>query len=167
MIGSFNHGSLGAAFPAAIGAQSTDPSRQVIALCGDGAFGMALQDFVTAVRYEWPVTVVVFNNATLGFVKMEMEATGYAEYHDATDLVNPDFAKLAEACGGLGFTVREPHEIKPAIEEALASRKPCVIDAFVNPNELTMPPKIAPAQAWGFSISKLKEILAYAEEKFS
>ena len=167
MIGSFNHGSLGAAFPAALGAQSTDPDRQVIALCGDGAFGMALQDFVTAVRYDWPVTVVVFNNATLGFVKMEMEATGYAEYHDATDLVNPDFAKIAEACGGLGFTVRQSHEVKPAIEAALASRKPCVIDAFVNPRELTMPPKIAPAQAWGFSVSKLKEILAYAEEKLS
>ncbi len=165
MIGSFNHGSLGAALPAAIGAQSADPGRQVIALCGDGGFGMSLQDFVTAARYGWPVNVIVFNNATLGFVKMEMEATGYPEYGEATDLVNPDFARYAEICGGLGFTVREPGEVAPAIAEALASPRPCIIDAFVDPGELTMPPVIAPAQAWGFSISKLKESLTYAKEK--
>ncbi|MEE2678935.1 MAG: thiamine pyrophosphate-dependent enzyme [Myxococcota bacterium] len=165
MIGSFNHGSLGAAVPAAIGAQAAHPKRQVIALCGDGGFGMSMQDFVTAVRYEWPINVIVFNNATLGFVKMEMEATGYPEYGDATDLVNPDFARYAEICGGIGIKVEEASEVEPAIAEALASPRPCIIDAFVNPNELLMPPKIAPAQAWGFSISKLKEILAYAQEK--
>ena len=167
MIGSFNHGSLGAAMPAALGAQSANPSRQVIALCGDGGFGMSMQDFVTAVRYEWPINVIVFNNSTLGFVKMEMEATGYPEYGEATDLVNPDFARYAEICGGLGITVREASEVKDAIAEALASPRPCIIDAFVNPNELLMPPKIEPAQAWGFSISKLKEILAYGHEKLS
>ena len=165
MIGSFNHGSLGAAVPAAIGAQAAHPKRQVIALCGDGGFGMSMQDFVTAVRYEWPINVIVFNNSTLGFVKMEMEATGYPEYGDATDLVNPDFARYAEICGGIGIKVEEASEVEPAIAEALASPRPCIIDAFVNPNELLMPPKIAPAQAWGFSISKLKEILAYAQEK--
>jgi len=134
-------------------------------LCGDGGFGMTLQDFVTAVRYGWPVNVIVFNNATLGFVKMEMEATGYPEYGEATDLVNPDFARYAEICGGLGFTVREPGEVAPAIAEALASPLPCIIDAFVDPGELTMPPTIAPAQAWSFSISKIKESLIYAKEK--
>jgi len=165
MIGSFNHGSLGAALPAALGAQSANPKRQVIALCGDGGFGMSMQDFVTAVRYDWPINVIVFNNGTLGFVKMEMEATGFAEYGEATDLVNPDFARYAEICGGLGITVRETHEVEPALREALASPRPCIIDAFVNPNELLMPPKIAPAQAWGFSVSKLKEILAYTQDK--
>lgn len=159
MIGSFNHGSLGAALPAAIGAQSIDRNRQVIALCGDGGFGMSMQDFVTAARYDWPLTVVVFNNQTLGFVKLEMEATGYPEFGDATDLVNPDFAKYAEICGGDGFSIREPHEVAPAIKAALASRKPCIIDAFVNPGELVLPPTIGPAQVWGFSISKIKEIL--------
>lgn len=165
MIGSFNHGSLGAAFPSALGAQALDPTRQVIALCGDGGFGMSLQDFVTAVRYEWPLTVVVFNNSTLGFVKVEMEATGYPEFGDATDLVNPDFAKWAEACGGVGFSVSEPEELASALDQALTMPRPCIIDVFVDPHELTMPPKIAPAQAWGFSISKIKEIIAYVETK--
>ena len=166
MIGSFNHGSLGAAFPSAVGAQSLDAGRQVIALCGDGAFGMSLQDFVTAVRYDWPLTVVVFNNSTLGFVKMEMEATGYPEYGDATDLVNPDFAKWAEACGGVGFSVHEPEELTAALDQALSLARPCVIDVFVDRQELTMPPRIEPAQAWGFSISKIKEIIGYIESKF-
>ncbi|MAI79889.1 MAG: pyruvate oxidase [Deltaproteobacteria bacterium] len=166
MIGSFNHGSLGAAFPSALGAQSLDPSRQVVAICGDGGFGMSLQDFVTAVRYDWPLTVIVFNNSTLGFVKMEMEATGYPEFGDATDLVNPDFSKWAEACGGVGFSVREPEELASALDQALAMPRPCIIDVFVDPGELTMPPKIEPAQAWGFSVSKIKEIIGYIESKF-
>ena len=165
MIGSFNHGSLGAAFPSALGAQALDPSRQVIALCGDGGFGMSLQDFVTAVRYGWPLTVIVFNNSTLGFVKMEMEATGYPEFGDATDLVNPDFAKWAEACGGVGFSVSDPEELTSALNQAFSLSKPCIIDVFVDPRELTMPPKIEPAQAWGFSISKIKEIVGYLESK--
>jgi thiamine pyrophosphate-dependent acetolactate synthase large subunit-like protein len=166
MIGSFNHGSLGAAFPSALGAQSLDPSRQVIAICGDGGFGMSLQDFVTAVRYEWPLTVIVFNNSTLGFVKMEMEATGYPEFGDATDLVNPDFAKWAEACGGVGFSVSEPDELVSALDQAFSMARPCIIDVVVDRRELTMPPKIEPAQAWGFSISKIKEIIGYIESKF-
>ncbi|MDG2049806.1 MAG: thiamine pyrophosphate-binding protein [Myxococcota bacterium] len=166
MIGSFNHGSLGAAFPSALGAQALDPSRQVIAICGDGGFGMSLQDFVTAVRYDWPLTVIVFNNSTLGFVKIEMEATGYPEYGAATDLLNPDFAKWAEACGGVGFSVSEPSELVEALDQALTMKRPCIIDVFVDPSELTMPPHIEPAQAWGFSVSKIKEIVHYIGERF-
>ena len=165
MIGSFNHGSLGAAFPSALGAQALNPSRQVIAICGDGGFGMSLQDFVTAVRYEWPLTVVVFNNSTLGFVKIEMEATGYPEYGDATDLLHPDFAKWAEACGGVGFSVSQPDELVSALDQALTLNQPCIIDVFVDPSVLTMPPRIEPAQAWGFSVSKIKEMINYVESK--
>jgi thiamine pyrophosphate-dependent acetolactate synthase large subunit-like protein len=109
--------------------------------------------------------VIVFNNGTLGFVKMEMEATGYPEYGDATDLVNPDFAKWAEACGGVGFSVHEPDELSAALDQALSLPRPCVIDVFVDRRELTMPPKIEPAAAWGFSISKIKELVGYLEKK--
>ena len=62
MIGSFNHGSLGAGLPVALGAAATDPTRQIWALCGDGGFGMSMNDFVTAVRFNWPLKVIVFNN---------------------------------------------------------------------------------------------------------
>ncbi len=79
MFGSFNHGSLGVGLPAALGFQSVDRDRQVIALCGDGGFAMLMADFVTAVRYRLPVIVVVFNNAKFGFVELEMQVSRTAQ----------------------------------------------------------------------------------------
>jgi thiamine pyrophosphate-dependent acetolactate synthase large subunit-like protein len=76
--GSFNHGSMGVGFPAAMGIQSVNTGREVWAIVGDGAFGMCMNDFITAVRYDWPVKILVYNNSQLGFVKIEMEEAGYA-----------------------------------------------------------------------------------------
>lgn len=159
MLGSFNHGSLGAGLPVAIGAQSVDPERQVWAFCGDGGFAMSMQDFVTAVRFDWPIKVLVFNNSELGFVKMEMEVAGLPMYQQATGLLNPNFAEFAKACGGDGVRVEHAKDIVPAIEQALASPKPFLIDAVVSPGELTMPPTITFEEAWGFGISKVKEAI--------
>ena len=100
MLGSFNHGSLGAGLPVALGAAALDPKRQVWTLAGDGGFAMSMNDFVTAVRFDWPIKVIVFNNSEFGFVKMEMEVAGLPPFPDATGLVNPDFAAFAKACGG-------------------------------------------------------------------
>ena len=157
MAGSFNHGSLGAGLPIALGAAALNPSRQVWAICGDGGFGMSMNDFVTAVRYDWPLKVIVFNNSELGFVKMEMEVSGLPIFPDATNLVNPNFAEYAKACGGDGVRVEHASDIVAAVDQALASPKPFIIDAIVSPGELTMPPKIKLEQAWGFGISKVKE----------
>ena len=162
LLGSFNHGSLGVALPGAIGAQALDRKRQVVALAGDGAFGMMMQDFVTAVRYELPVICIVYNNEKLGFVELEMQATGFPKY--GTKLVNPDFAGYAEVCGAQGYSVKEPTELHEAMTAAFAARKPCIIDVAVNPNELIMPPKIDPAHAWGYSLAKLKELVVEQEE---
>lgn len=159
MLGSFNHGSLGAGLPVSIGAQSVDPKRQVWAFCGDGGFAMSMQDFVTAVRFDWPIKVLVFNNSELGFVKMEMEVAGLPMYQQATGLLNPNFAEFAKACGGDGVRVEHASDIVPAIEQALASPKPFLIDAVVSPGELTMPPTITMEEAWGFGISKVKEAI--------
>lgn len=163
LLGSFNHGSLGVGMPGAMGAQALDRNRQVVALCGDGAFGMMMQDFVTAVRYELPLTCIVYNNEKLGFVELEMEATGFPKY--GTKLVNPDFAAYAEACGGKGITVTKPEELEAAIKEAYASKMPYILDVKVNPNELIMPPKIDPAHAWGYSLAKLKELFVESEDQ--
>jgi thiamine pyrophosphate-dependent acetolactate synthase large subunit-like protein len=157
MAGSFNHGSLGAGLPIALGAAALDPTRQVWALCGDGGFGMSMNDFVTAVRFDWPIKVIVFNNSELGFVKMEMEVAGLPIFPDATNLLNPDFAAYARACGGEGVRVEHAADIVPAIEQAIASPKPFIIDAVVSAGELTMPPTITVDEAWGFGISKVKE----------
>ncbi len=157
MAGSFNHGSLGAGLPVALGAAGLNPSRQVWALCGDGGFGMSMNDFVTAVRFNWPIKVIVFNNSSFGFVKMEMEVSGLPAYPDATSLLNPDFADYARACGGDGVRVEHAGDIVPAIEQAIASEKPFIIDAVVSSGELSMPPNIKIEQAWGFGVSKLKD----------
>jgi len=157
MAGSFNHGSLGAGFPIAMGASALDPSRQVWAFVGDGGFGMAMQDFVTAVRFDWPVKVLVFDNSELGFVKMETEVSGLPLYPEATGLVNPDFAAYARACGAEGVRVSKAADIIPAVEAALAYDGPFIIDAVVSPGELTMPPHVSMEEAWGFGVSKAKE----------
>jgi len=156
-VGGFNHGSLGPGLPVALGAASIDPKRQVWAFCGDGGFGMSMNDFVTAVRFDWPIKFIVFNNSELSFVKMEVEVMGLPTNPEATGLLNPDFAMYAKACGGDGVRVEHAQDIVPAIEQAIASSKPFIIDAIVSPGELTMPPHVQIKQAWGFGMSKVKE----------
>lgn len=157
LIGSFNHGSLGVGLPAAIGAKAKYPDRQVITFCGDGAFGMLLADLVTAARYELNLVAIVFNNQKFGFVELEMEAAGYPRF--ATDLVNPDFAKVAEACGCIGMTVKKPHELESTLKKAFKQKKPVVVEVFVNPDELIIPPKIELSAAWKFTTGKVKEMV--------
>ncbi len=157
MVGGFNHGSLGSGLPTALGAAALDPSRQVWALCGDGGFGMSMNDFVTAVRYGWPLKVLIFNNSEFGFVAMEMQVAGMPKNDEATGLTNPDFAAYARACGGDGVRVEHAANIMPAIEQAIASDKPFIIDAIVSAGELSMPPHIGLDEFYGFGISKLRE----------
>ncbi|HJO24963.1 MAG: thiamine pyrophosphate-binding protein [Myxococcota bacterium] len=157
MAGSFNHGSLGGGLPIALGASALDPGREVWAICGDGGFGMSMNELVTAVRFGWPIKVIVFNNSELGFVKMEMEVSGLPAFPEATRLLNPDFAAYAAACGMEGVRVEHASDIVPAIEQALATDGPFLIDAVVSPGELTMPPTVTVGEAWGFGISKVKE----------
>jgi thiamine pyrophosphate-dependent acetolactate synthase large subunit-like protein len=157
LLGSFNHGSLGAGLPVALGACSLYPQKQVWALCGDGGFAMSMQDFVTAVRYQWPIKVIVFNNSELGFVKMETEVSGLPLNPEATGLLNPDFAEFARCCGGEGVRVEHAADIAPAIQQAINSKLPFIIDAIVSPGELTMPPNVSVDSAWGFGLSKVKE----------
>jgi thiamine pyrophosphate-dependent acetolactate synthase large subunit-like protein len=161
LLGSFNHGSLGVALPGAIGAQALDQGRQVIALAGDGAFGMMMQDFVTAVRYELPIVCIVYNNHKLGFVEMEMQATGFPKY--GTRLVNPRFADYAAVCGAEGIKVTDPSELENALRTAFSARKPYIIDVEVNPDELILPPRLDAAHAWGYSLAKLKELFVEEE----
>jgi pyruvate dehydrogenase (quinone) len=163
MVGGFNHGSLGPGLPTALGAAAIDPSRQVWALCGDGGFGMSMNDFITAVRYGWPIKVVVFNNSELGFVAMEMQVSGMTKNYEATGLVNPDFAAYAKACGGDGVRVEHADDILPAIQQAIASDKPFIIDAIVSSGELAMPPHVKIDEVWGFGMSKVKEGILGAE----
>ena len=157
ILGSFNHGSMAVGFPAALGAKAAFPQKEVWAMVGDGAFVMCMQDFITAVRYNWPLKVLIFNNSELSFVKMEMEEAGYAKNTDALKLTNPDFVEYAKSCGGDGIKVTEASQIENAFKLALLSDKPFIIDAVVSPGALSLPPTITFEEAWGFGVSKIKE----------
>lgn len=160
-IASFNHASMANALPQAIGAQCLNKKRQVVAMCGDGGFSMLMGDFITAVTYQLPIKVIVFNNGVLGLVKMEMESMGFAEW--GIRLHNPNFADCAIAMGGQGIHVSNPNELDAAVKRMFAMDGPVLLDVLTNPDELIIPPQLMPARAWGFSISKMKEIWSEKE----
>lgn len=159
ILGSFNHGSMAVGLPAAIGAQIQYPDREVWAMVGDGAFNMSLHDFSTAVEYNLPIKVIVFNNSELGFVKIEMEEAGLAPNYDALEVKNFNFADFAKLCGGDGIKINQAGELVSALEQAKKSKKPFIIDAVVNSGEISLPPKITIEEATNFGLSKAREIL--------
>ncbi|GAL77793.1 pyruvate oxidase [Algibacter lectus] len=158
LIGSFNHGSMAVGLPSAIGAQMANPDKEIWCLSGDGAFNMAMQDFITAVRYELPIKVLIFNNSELSFVKLEMEQVGLAASLDALHETNMNFAEYAKLCGGDGVRVEHAKDIDAAIIQAKHSKKPFIIDAVVSSGALSLPPHIGVKEAIGFGTSKLKEV---------
>ena len=150
-------GTMAFALPGAIGAQLAYPDRPVIAIAGDGGFAMLMADFVTAARYDLPITVVVLDNQKLGFIALEQQGKGLPEH--SIDLVNPDFAAFAESCGGVGIRVEKPDELEPALTAAFTNAKATVVSVAVSPDELIIPPKITLDQAYQFGLAKVREAL--------
>jgi pyruvate dehydrogenase (quinone) len=140
MLGSFNHGSMANAMPQAIGAALACPGKQVIAFCGDGGLSMMLGDLMTIIQYKLPVKIIVFNNRTLGMVKLEMEVAGIPDLE--TEMLNPDFTKLAEAMGMPGITINDPGEVESGLEKAFLQEGPVLVNILTDPNALAMPPKL-------------------------
>jgi pyruvate oxidase len=124
-------GTMGFGLPAAIAGKLAYPEKVVFCITGDGGFSMCMADFVTAVKYNLPMVVVVLNNKQLGMIQVEQMMEQYPNY--ATDLLNPDFAAYAEACGGLGISVNRPEDLKPAIERALRLNRPVIVDVDTDP----------------------------------
>lgn len=151
MLGSFNHGSMANAMPMAIGASLAHPQRQVIAMCGDGGLSMLLGDMATIFQYKLPIKLIVFNNRSLGMVKLEMEVGGMPD--NETDMVNPDFAMVAHAMGYPGKNVHQPEEVEQAIKDCLHYDGPYLLNIFTNPNALALPPKIEFQQLLGMTKS--------------
>jgi pyruvate dehydrogenase (quinone) len=157
LLGSYNLGSMANAMPQALGAAALDRDRQVVAFCGDGGLSMLMGDLITAVTYDLPVKLVVFDNGRLGMVKLEMEQVGLPEY--GTELANPDFAAVARAIGLEGIRVTDPHDVDAAVRDALARPGPVLLDVLTNPEEVAVPPKPTLTQGWGFAIAKSREFL--------
>ncbi|WP_339541025.1 ubiquinone-dependent pyruvate dehydrogenase [Pseudomonas sp. RA_5y_Pfl1_P24] len=158
LIGSFNHGSMANAMPQAIGAQAAFPNRQVISMSGDGGFAMLMGDFISLAQLKLPVKVIVFDNSSLGFVAMEMKASGYLDA--GTELKNPDFAAMSNAMGILGIRVEHSEDLEPALRRALAHDGPVLVDVITATQELVMPPTIKLEQAKGFSLYMLKAVMS-------
>jgi len=140
-----NLATMAPGLPYAIAAKLAFPGRQSIAFVGDGGFSMLMAEFLTAVKYELPIVVVVIKNNTLGMIKWEqMVFLGNPEY--GCELQNLDFAQFASACGGLSWTVEKPQDIRPTLERAIQSNKPALVEVVVDPFEPPMPPKVTAKQ---------------------
>lgn len=158
LIGSTELGTLGFGMPAAIACKIAEPHRQVVALCGDGGFQMTMGDFSTAIKYQLPIIVIIYNNLSYHFIELEQMKEGVAQCY--TKLTNPDYAKLAEAFGGIGFSVTEMGQLEGALEASLSSKKPCIVDVQVDPDELIKPSKITLSMIAHFAQGMIKTKLS-------
>jgi pyruvate dehydrogenase (quinone) len=158
LIGSFNHGTMANAMPQAIGAQASQPGRQVVTLSGDGGLAMMMGELLTLRQQQLPVKIVVFNNGSLAFVEIEMKAAGIVNY--GTDLENPNFAEVARAVGLHGVRIERPSELTDGLREAFAHDGPALVEVLTARQELSIPPSIAPEQALGFGVWAARSVLS-------
>jgi pyruvate dehydrogenase (quinone) len=157
LVGSWVHGSMANAMAHAIGVQAAQPGRQVVSMSGDGGFAMLMGDLITLTQMKLPVKVVIFNNGVLGFVALEMKASGFVE--SGVDLQNPDFAAMARAMGIHAVRVEDPGDLPDAIREVLDHDGPAVLDVVTATQELSMPPTITVEQIKGFSLWVLRAVM--------
>jgi pyruvate dehydrogenase (quinone) len=158
LIGSFNHGTMANALPHGIGAQASQPGRQVVSLSGDGGLAMMLGELITLRQQRLPVKVVVFNNGALSFVELEMKAAGIVTY--GTDLDNPDFAGIARSAGLFGARVDAAGELEGALREAFGHDGPALVDVRTARHELSLPPKLTYGEIKGFTLYATRTILS-------
>jgi len=160
IIGSFNNGAVGTALGQANGIQALDRSRQVIALCGDGGFNMLMSEFMTAVQHQLPIKIIIYNNSSFGLITLEAESIGLPAFYKGIDFPNPDFAALARACGGQGFTAKRPEDLETAISQAFAIKGPAIVDAVVVSNELPNVPHLSTKIMENMALAKVKEAIS-------
>jgi pyruvate dehydrogenase (quinone) len=157
ITGSFNNAAVGTAVGQANGIQILDRSKQVIVLTGDGGFNMLMGEFMTAVQHKLPLKVIVYNNSALGLITLEAESVGLAPFREAIEFPNPDFAALARACGGQGFTAKQPGELTKAIAAALACEGPAIVDCVVAADEIPNLPHVDANMVGNYALAKIKE----------
>jgi pyruvate dehydrogenase (quinone) len=147
-----NLASMACGLPYTIASQIAYPDRLCVGFVGDGGFSMLMAEFVTAVRYQLPIKIVIVKNNSLGQIRWEqMVFLGNPEYE--CDLTPIHFADFARACGGAGFTIDDPSDCGEILDQALRTPGPVVIEAIVDPNEPPMPPKVTARQAAHFAES--------------
>ncbi len=151
-----NLATMAPGLPYAIAMQHAFPGRQVIAFVGDGGFAMLMAEFLTAVRHQLPIKVIVNNNNAYGQILWEQIVLGYPEYAVRHKQPEADFSTWARGCGAYGAKVRKPGDVAGAIRDALAHDGPALVDCDVNPNEPPMPGKVKYEQAKAFTEAFLR-----------
>lgn len=128
-------GSIGFAFPAAMGAWAAAPDRKIVAIAGDGGFGQYMAEFTTAVKYKMPITLVLLNNSELAKISREQRGGDYHVWQ--TGLVNPNFAEFAKNCGGLGIRVETGAHLSDALKTAVAYKEgPSLVEIISSADQL-------------------------------
>ncbi|SEH70098.1 pyruvate oxidase [Halobacillus karajensis] len=145
---------MGSGLPGAIAAKKAHPEKQVIGVAGDGGFSMVMHDFVTAVKYNLPIKMIVLNNSKIGMIKYEQEQMGHLNY--VTNLGEVDFAKFAEACGGEGIRIESYEELESKMKQAFISDQPVLVDVVIE-DQAPLPGKIEYQSAVNFSKYIIKE----------
>jgi acetolactate synthase-1/2/3 large subunit len=155
-------GTMGYGIPAAIGAKAARPEATVVCVDGDGCFQMTAQELTTAVLDDLPIVVVLVNNGYLGMVTQwqDMFFDGRRSHVHLTTQV-PDYAKLAEAYGGVGMVVESDSELEPALSEALSLGRTVVVDCRVDPAEHCFP--MIPAGAAALDMIEYSETVEEAK----
>ncbi|MEF2144456.1 MAG: biosynthetic-type acetolactate synthase large subunit [Desulfovibrionaceae bacterium] len=143
-------GTMGYGFPAAMGAQKAFPDKLVIDIAGDGSIQMCIQEMTTVVCNKLPVKIVILNNGYLGMVRQWQELFYDKNYCETCMDAQPDFVKLAEAYGAVGFRVTEKKDLERVLKEAFASPHPVIVDVRVDREENVYP--MVPA---GASLSQM------------
>ena len=151
-----NLATMAPGLPYAIGIQHALPGRQVIAYVGDGGFAMLMAEFITAIKHELPVKVVINNNNSLGQILWEQMVLGYPEHGVRHPEPFVDYTAIATANGALGLKVSHPAEVRTAISEALSHNGPALVDVNVNPDEPPLPGKVDYQQAKKFTEAFLR-----------
>jgi pyruvate dehydrogenase (quinone) len=157
VMGSFWHGSMANALPHAIGAQFAQPGRQVVSMSGDGGLAMLLGELLTVRRHGLPIKTIVFNNSSLGMVKLEMLTEGLPDH--GTDHDPIDYAMIAAGVGIPSVRIERPEELREGLGRALAADGPILVDVVTDKNALSMPPHVSTEQIRGFAMAAGKTVL--------
>ena len=134
-------GTMGFGFPAAIGAALGRPDRTIVSITGDGGFQMTSMELATAVHYKIPIKIVLMNNGYLGMVRQWQEMFFGKRYsHSELESSNPDFVKMAECYGAIGYRAKNKEELNGALQKMMEEKElPVLVDVWVEREENVFP----------------------------
>ncbi|WP_297940477.1 acetolactate synthase large subunit [uncultured Campylobacter sp.] len=157
LITSGGQGTMGFGLPAAVGAKAAKPENIVVNFTGDGSILMNIQELMTATEIDKPVINIILNNNFLGMVR-QWQTFFYEKRYSSTDLsLQPDFVKIAEGFGGVGFVCKSKDEFKKALKEAIKSKKSALIDVRIDRFEDVLPMVPAGAAIYNMILKSKEE----------